>query len=366
MIALFFILICTICFVARLLKCYKPRLATKYIVQYTTILILCAQYSILTAQDIHFSNWQMSPLNQNPANTGMYDGDVRLIFNYRNQWQQVKVPYNTMSFGADMNLTKSLIKGTKEAVGIIFNNDVAGDGRYTITDFKVPINHKINFKKDSSLTIAIGILAGISNLGINPDKLSYDKQWDGDVYNSSLSNGETFTKQSKLIADFALGASIQKQFGKKINASIGYALHHLNQPNISFNNTSGVTLKMRHSESMRFNYSFSNISSIMFEYYGNQQQAFKENLVGLSYYYTIQPKTHTRFNVGILTRLNDAVITTVGLEHENIRLQASYDYNYSQFKRATNSRGGFEISLIYIHSKQKLFVPKTKVCPIYM
>jgi hypothetical protein len=44
----------------------------------------------------------------------------------------------------------------------------------------------------------------------------------------------------------------------------------------------------------------------------------------------------------------------------------SYDYNYSQFKRATNSKGGFEISFIYIHAKQRTFIPKSRVCPIYM
>jgi hypothetical protein len=65
--------------------------------------------AFLISQDIHFSNWQMSPLNLNPANAGMFEGDGRLIFNYRNQWKQVPVTYNTFSFAADMNLNKSLI-----------------------------------------------------------------------------------------------------------------------------------------------------------------------------------------------------------------------------------------------------------------
>lgn len=330
------------------------------------VLALISSALCLSAQDIHFSNWQLSPLNQNPSNTGVFEGDMRLIFNYRNQWQQVKVPYNSVSFGMDMNLQKPLIKKTKEAIGIIFNNDVAGDGHYSTTDVKIPLNHKINFKQDSSFCLNIAVMAGLSNIAINPNKLSYDAQWDGDSYNSSLSNGEFFLKQSKLIADVSGGISLTKNFGKKINTTIGYALYHANQPNISFNNTNGVTLKMRHAESFTFNYSFNQISSLLFEYYGNQQQAFKENMIGLSYYYTIEPKTHTRINAGLLSRLGDAIITTVGIEHQNIRIQATYDYNYSPFKRATNTRGGFEISLIYIHQKQKVFIPKTKVCPVFM
>jgi type IX secretion system PorP/SprF family membrane protein len=336
--------------------------------------LICVLFSITSlAQDIHFSNWNMSPLNLNPANAGLFEGDGRLIFNYRNQWKSVPVPYSTFSFGADFNLNKSLVnlsgtgnKEVSEAVGVIFNHDAAGDGKYTINEFKVPINHKFSFKKDSGLKISLGVLAGITNISIDPNRLSYDKQWDGDAYNQGLGNGENFVKQSKLFADVSLGTVIQKTFNQKIKVTVGYALSHINKPNISFNNTLGAVLRMRHNESFQLKYSFNNISSIMLEYYGNQQQKFRENLVGLSYHHTIEPKTNTVLNVGILSRLGDALITTVGLKYNSMRLQVSYDYNYSQFKRATNGKGGFEISFIYIWAKPKVFVPKTRVCPIYM
>ena len=66
----------------------------------------CILHIPLFSQDIHFSNWQMSPLNLNPAQTGLFEGDGRLIFNYRTQWRSVQVPYNTFSFGGDFNLTQ--------------------------------------------------------------------------------------------------------------------------------------------------------------------------------------------------------------------------------------------------------------------
>ncbi len=326
--------------------------------------IFHAQFSM--AQDIHFSNWNMSPLNLNPAQTGMFEGDGRLIFNYRSQWKSVQVPYKTFSFAGDFNLNKSLIKGTGEALGVIFNHDASGDGKYTITDFKVPFNHKFSFRKDSGLTLAFGVLAGVSNVKVDPNKLSYDKQWDGDAYNGSLNNGETFSLLSKTFADISLGTVIQKKFNQKWMVNAGYGVSHINKPNISFYNTSGITLKPKHNESLQLKYSFSNTASVMLEYYGNQQQQFRENLVGLSYYYTVQPKTGTTVNIGFFNRAGDAMITTLGLQHNNMRLQGSYDYNYSQFKKATNGKGAFEISFIYIYAKPKVFVPKTRVCPIYM
>ena len=39
------------------------------------------------AQDIHFSQFNMSPGNLNPAFTGFFDGDVRGVANYRSQWR---------------------------------------------------------------------------------------------------------------------------------------------------------------------------------------------------------------------------------------------------------------------------------------
>ena len=40
----------------------------------------------ISAQDIHFSQFYMSPLNTNPALTGVMNCNTRLVGNYRNQW----------------------------------------------------------------------------------------------------------------------------------------------------------------------------------------------------------------------------------------------------------------------------------------
>ena len=337
------------------------------------IAIIILHSTIFYSQDIHFSNWNMSPLNANPANAGNFDGDGRLIFNYRKQWKSVPVPYSTFSFGSDFNLKKPLLSVraksrtlTSNAVGLIFNHDAAGDGRYKINEVKVPFNTKINIGNDSTLQLNFALMAGFTNINIDANRLSYDKQWDGDIYNASLNNGESFNSQSKTFADVGLGTMMAKKFTDKLKVNIGYSINHLNKPNISFYNSAKVNLKPKHTELLQATYSLSNKAALLFEYYGGQQQKFKENMVGLSYYYTFNPKNKTIINAGALMRVNDAAITTIGLYIDNIKMQASYDYNFSQFKRATNGRGGFEISLIYIYAKPKIFVPKTRVCPVYM
>ena len=59
----------------------------------------------------------------------------------------------------------------------------------------------------------------------------------------------------------------------------------------------------------------------------------------------------TSFYAGLWGRfnnVNDALIPYIGLEYNGFRFGASYDVNVSSLKTASQSRGGIEISLIYI------------------
>ncbi|WP_431213546.1 type IX secretion system membrane protein PorP/SprF [Puia sp. P3] len=47
----------------------------------------------------------------------------------------------------------------------------------------------------------------------------------------------------------------------------------------------------------------------------------------------------------------DAVIPYVGLDYSDFNLGVTYDVNVSSLKTASQSRGGIEISLIYIKKK---------------
>ena len=57
-------------------------------------------------QDIHFSQFWMAPLIQNPAMAGaMYD--MEGILNYKSQWGSIASPYKTYNASFDMRVTKS-------------------------------------------------------------------------------------------------------------------------------------------------------------------------------------------------------------------------------------------------------------------
>ena len=55
----------------------------------------------LFAQDIHFTQYYNSPLNVSPALTGVFQQDMRIALNWRNQWRSVPVDYRTYSAAFD-------------------------------------------------------------------------------------------------------------------------------------------------------------------------------------------------------------------------------------------------------------------------
>src|SRR5687768_3272675 len=72
------------------------------------------------AQDIHFSQYYLSPLSLNPANTGNYKGDYRFFGNYRSQWRDLNNAFNTYSAGGDFNIYP---KNINMSGGLIFISD---------------------------------------------------------------------------------------------------------------------------------------------------------------------------------------------------------------------------------------------------
>jgi hypothetical protein len=65
---------------------------------------------------------------------------------------------------------------------------------------------------------------------------------------------------------------------------------------------------------------------------------------------------------GFWYRLNDAVIPYIGLEVQNFRFGFSYDVNTSSLQTASNSRGGTEMSVIYVHKPGDPLLKKNN-CP---
>src|ERR1700748_2299843 len=86
-------------------------------------------FSVVKAQDPHFSQFFASPLTLNPALTGKFDGDVRIAGNYRNQWPTINRAFTTGTVSADFHIMKNKISEVDTwGVGIMALTDQSAAG----------------------------------------------------------------------------------------------------------------------------------------------------------------------------------------------------------------------------------------------
>ena len=318
----------------------------------------------LYAQDIHFSQYDMSPLNLNPAYSGYFNEDLRFIFNHRNQWQSVTKPYKTFSGSFD---NKVKIKDHAFGAGVLVNQDKAGDSKFGTFQLSVSLAKHLVISADSNLRLGIGIQGGLVNRSIDYEDLYFDKQFDGDVFDKSLPTGEQFSTSGFMYFDLSLGASIAYKVGETTDLHTGFALHHLNKPKQSFFDNTAVKLRERFSTDIsivqELNETLDIIPSVLFM----SQGKFRETNIGIKgvAHLNDAPGNRTSLSAGVSLRLEDAFIIRAGLDHNQMRLGLSYDFNTSDLQVASDRKGGFEIALVYVITNVKGVNTSRKVCPVY-
>ena len=338
----------------------------KWFLKHISFLIFNFAFLIANAQDIHFSQFWAQPLYLNAAQTGMFNGDYRVGGMYRNQWRSVPVPYSTFSFFGDTKFNRVLNQNDAVGLGLVFNNDISGDSRYSINQFYIPVSYIQNFNSDTNLTVSFGLMPGVSNIAFRTNKLTFDNQFDGDAYNASLSTGENFSSLSRTYFDLGSGLSLQYKLKKAGSIDVGTNLSHINRPGVSFFKNNDVKLYAKSTSFVSIKYPLTTTLFLHGDLMYQRQGPFHETILAGRVSYLLNPKDNISLNAGISTRVGDAAIFLAGMDYKNYRFGFAYDMNYSKFVPATNKRGAWEIGLIYIFRKNPVFTPKKRACPTDM
>lgn len=310
------------------------------------------------AQDIHFSQFDETPLLLNPANAGTRH-DIRVIANYKNQWKAVGSPYKTFAFSGDLKLLKK--KNHQLGLGLDFFNDKAGDANMGTSQGNLSLSGIININKKS--LISAGIMAGFTQRSMNSTNLTWGNQYDGMAYDASRSSGELANVSNYTFADFAAGMQysygtdemyISANNARKVN--IGVSVFHPHQPAYSFYGDKIQKLHMKlvlHGDAAIGVPNTNLVLKPSYIYF--RQGATQEITPGMTFQYILQEgskytgnKKPAALSIGGYYRLKDAAIALVRFEYSNYSIGFSYDINLSKLKTVTSTRGGFEISLRFI------------------
>jgi type IX secretion system PorP/SprF family membrane protein len=320
------------------------------------------------AQDPNFSQFFASPLTMNPALTGKFDGVYRFATNYRNQWPTISNAYTTATASFDMGIMKNRIPEYDQfGVGVMGFTDRAGDGALVNNYGALSVAYHKGLDENGYHQIGAGFQGTYVSKRLNTANLKFADQLT--PFGFTGVTNEVFSHSQVNISYFDLNAGFiyNGSTNGYNNFYVGASMYHINRPKESFQGGNFVlnartTIQAGGKIPMGvYNYLY---------FAGNYSTQAKSQNIMLGGAVSINANNNeqdpTNVYVGAWTRfnnVNDAIIPYVGLEFGEFHFGVSYDVNISPLKVASNSRGGVELSLVYIKkyvdpNMKKLNCPK--------
>lgn len=312
----------------------------------------------VSAQDTHFAQTEYAPMLLNPALTGAFS-HIQVIANYRNQWNSIASPYQTIAASFDARLQRrDADKNSFIALGVNFFNDVAGDMKVTTNQFNLDLAYHIKMGRYSLLRI--GIYGGMNQRILDPNRGNWASQFDGDGINTSIGSGENFGSYNHMFMD--AGAGIVYTFRKmrysvnnniNNNVNCGLAVYHANQPASSFVNLPEDKLAMRISGFINSSFNIPNTQlAVQPAVYVQLQSKYSEVMFGTYLRYNIRESSHFTGSIkpvaaalGLFSRYKDAFVAKGYFQYHQFSVGMAYDFNLSRLTPVSKSRGGVEVFL---------------------
>jgi type IX secretion system PorP/SprF family membrane protein len=313
--------------------------------------------SLKAQVDPHFSQYYAYPLWLNPALTGVINGDTRISGNYKNQYAALNNAYQTTALSADFRPTSQI------GVGLNVLNQKAGSAGFNYFSGYGTFSYGIRVSNDGNQRLSFGIQAGIINRSFDPNKLQLGNQYNPETgqYDPSMPGNESFQNTSATVFD--AGAGVFYYDGdpmKTANLFGGVSVGHLSRPKDPFSiSGSDARIPLRYTVNAGIRIKASDFIDIVPHGIFIKQQYAQEKAIGG--YTEFKLLNDRGFIAGAMYRFKDAAIANVGYHVNSLIVGASYDFNTSSLRRATNSAGGIELSVSYVFRK-RISEPEP-ICP---
>jgi type IX secretion system PorP/SprF family membrane protein len=327
------------------------------------VFFFCLSFS-LKAQDPHFSQSWLAPLQMNPALAATSKWDTRIGGQWKEQWSSVPVSYRTFSAFYDQKLHQLKLPAGKLGVGGVLMYDQAGDGKLSWTQIGLRVSYVLPLTDVHQISAGAGFDFG--QRAFLPEQLQFGDQYNGEFFDPNQNTSEQFGQQSSGLGSLVAGLNYQAQDPRsRSELNTGLAASHLNGPELTFYNTSGIKVPIW----ARF-YAFGQLElnedwDVTAVHHFFRQGAYQEILLGAGARYHLPYKgSDLGLGAGLNYRFQDALILNLEARYQQWLFGLSYDINTSGFQTATNGRGGLELALHY-YLMQARPPEEFKSCPIF-
>jgi len=300
------------------------------------VMIACLS-TVVSGQDAHFSQFYSNPMHLNPSMAGAGLCGGRFNMSYRDQWPGIPNAYKTFGASYDQSLGDQ-----KGGFGVMFLNDVAGDGQLTTNHISAAYAYRITLNRNWQ--IQAGLQGSYVERSVDWSKLRFGDQIvlpQGFVKPTS----EIFPSDKISYASVSSGITL---FSKTFFA--GLAVHHINEPSQSFfsNSEEGTYLPRK--------FTFHAGANFKSARRPGQEDAwvFSPNILFMQQEKFTQMNLGFYFNRGpLITGLwyrqtypnADALVALLGVRFGDFQMGYSYDITISDARAIT--AGAHELSVSY-------------------
>jgi len=313
----------------------------------------------LKAQDPRFAQFYAAPDQLNPAMNVVYEGRMRFIANYRDQWASVlnDVPFRTMA--AHLDYRFNVGRNDYFAVGLNGLRDEAGSSNFTQTNgnLNLAFMKYLGGSSKKSYYLVAGAQGGVGQRQIDIGNLWFSEQFDQEnvAIDFAAPSGEIGMDRSAVYPDFSAGVMWYTITGDN-SFYLGAAMYHINAPNVSLFDEQVEPLLERYVVHLGGEVSMTKYLSLLPAASVHFQGPSMDINAGANFRYS-SDADGMALRIGAWGHLTnkldngiglEAITVTAFLEMETWMIGLSYDINVSQLTPASNSRGAFEASFIYL------------------
>lgn len=334
------------------------------------IAFMCVCAGSVRAQDVHFSQFNETPLHLNPAYTGLLDGVFRVSLHYRNQWTSMGSPYKTMAGCFDLQVGNPG-SPARMGIGAYIYKDQAGDSKLGTFNGSLSVSGIV--KLNDHNVLSAGIMGGYGQRSATVATLQWESQYINGTYDPDAPSNEGNLLTSFPYVDFAGGLAYQYRsvtgslVGKDVvELNVGFSMFHINKPEQKFHGGGGEKLNARMVLHTQLRYDFPGTAwSLRPSVTYMKQGPANELMIGSSIRLRIKNGTKiTNFfsesgvGFGVHYRWKDALVPQFYYDLGDFFIGLAYDVNVSKYAGVSKYQGGFEITLRYANLNGALYKNK--------
>lgn len=329
------------------------------------LLFLCRNDA--KSQDAHFNEILSFSLNANPATTGVFNGNYRILSIFRKQWQSINrnnvldesgIPsFLTYAESVDLRFNVGAQRSGGLGIGIVFWGDMVGIEKTRSRSGLISASYIQPLNRKATQFLSIGLQGGIIQTSSDYADLRFGNRNENPLeFNRDIDPGDAENNKNYKHFDVSAGLVWCYMKDERTNISLGTAVHHLNRPVQFFPEDAAYCLPARFTIHAVSEFKIIKHISLVPALHFMRQGSFNELNLGTSakVFFRGEKPMRDAVLLGLCYRVirggkdfleNEAVIINTKIHFNKVVIGASYNCLVSELAKGLT--GGFELSIAF-------------------